>query len=228
MIEVQFWLSLNWPKNGGIVKKMTKFSVVFCLMMFAALAASGGSFSQCPPVDFDTSGCEFLITVTAVDGTGAATSFSVAASNPDLGPYDGIDDTLLGIQNSSGSTLNSITLTSGTGGLDIFNFDGDGACDGFYGATTAGPPPAVPCGAGPLDPSGYAPTGVTFSGVNASFTTGTVNFSPGIADGSSNWFSLEEALTVTTLTGGTPEPATFGLIGMGLTALYFVRRRVRT
>ena len=187
-------------------------------MVCAALAVSGAtSFPECPAVGSDTSGCELLITVTAVDGTGAATAFSVAASVPDLGPFDASDDTLIGILNSSGSTLNSIFLSGGA--VDIFGFDGDGACSGLYGT--------IPGCSTATDPSGYAPGGVTFSGINTLMTSGTVNFSPGVPNTGSQWFSMEEALTVTSFSSGTPEPATFGLIGLGLTGLYFVRRRAK-
>ncbi|MGC2661293.1 MAG: hypothetical protein WA324_25345, partial [Bryobacteraceae bacterium] len=149
------------------------------LFSYATASAASLTFSQCPAVGNDTSGCEFLITVTSVSG-GAATGFSVAVSSPDQGPYDGSDDTLVGVLNSSGSTLTSLSISSP---LDIFGFDGDGACSGLSGV--------IPGCAGFTDPSGYAPAGVTFSGVNASFTSGTVNFTAGLADGGSGWFSLE-------------------------------------
>src|SRR5438477_5738253 len=64
-------------------------------------------------------GCGVLITVTAVDGSGHATAFTVTIPNGGNGnPYDqGVDgdnsdDTLVGIQNNSGGSLTSITLTS--------------------------------------------------------------------------------------------------------------------
>jgi hypothetical protein len=103
--------------------------------------------------------------------------------------------------------------------LDIFASDGDGACSGAYGAITG-------C-AGATDPSGYAPVGVTFTGINGLQTMGTVNFSPGIAPRGSNWFSLEEALTVTSITPGTPEPGSVMLLGGGLAAVLGLSRRRR-
>lgn len=84
--------------------------------------------------------------------SGAATAFTVTTASPDQGPYDGSDDTLIGIFNSSGSTLTSIGLSSSS--ADIFGFDGDGACT------------YITC-PGATDLSSYAPAGVTFSGINA-------------------------------------------------------------
>jgi hypothetical protein len=103
---------------------------------------------------------------------------------------------------------------------DIFAFDGDGVCGG-YTSNSAGPN----CGT-PTDPSGYAPQGVTFTPANS--FSGAVNFGGGgiAAGGGSAFFSLEGPVALDlTVSSGTPEPATFGLIGLGLTGLYFVRRR---
>ncbi len=181
-------------------------------LMFSALlmgiSAHAASFSQCPAVGNDTDGCELLITVTAASG-GVATAFSVTAASPDQGPYDGSDDTLLGILNKSGSTLSSISLSGNT---DIFGFDGDGACTYI----------ACP---GSTDPNGYAPAGVTFSGINNTATSGTVDFSPGITNGGSAWFSLEEALSPSSITNASPEPSSILLLGLGLAGVATGMRR---
>jgi hypothetical protein len=186
------------------------FLVGLVALLLPATASAATSFPECPAVGNDTTGCELLITVSAVNGSGAATAFTVTASSPDLGPYDGSDDTLVGILNSSGSILKSIGLTGTT---DIFGFDGDGACT------------YITC-TGATDPSGYAPAGVTFSGINASFTSGTVNFT-GVAAAGSTWFSLEEALTPSSIGPSTPEPATFTLLGAGSLLVMFGARRRR-
>ena len=178
-------------------------------------AYAATSFPQCPAVGADASGCEFLITVTSASG-GNATAFNVAASVPDLGPYDSSDDTLVGVLNSSGATLTSVSLGSP---LDIFGFDGDGACSGGFG-TVAG------C-AGATDPSGYAPAGVSFSGINGSATSGTVNFNPGLAVGGSGWFSLEDALSASQIQSGVPEPSSIFLLGVGMSGLLAFFRRDR-
>ena len=176
----------------------------------ASIWASPISFPECPAVGNDNTGCEFLITVTS------PSTFTVTASSPDLGPYDGSDDTLVGVLNNSGSTITSISISSS---VDIFNFDGDGACSGSFGV--------IPGCAGATDPSGYAPAGVTFSGVNASFTAGTVNFTSGLAPGGSTWFSLEEALSVTQINPGVPEPSSILLLVSGLVAIGVMIRRHR-
>ena len=139
----------------------------------------------------NATGCGVVITVTAVDPNGVATAFSVTIPNGGNGnPYDGTDDTLVGIVNNSGAGLTSITLTSPNltfGGA--FAFNGDGPChfagqdcfDGQFGyegpdnffSNITGPPL---CGEDFPCP-----------------TTGTVNFveEGGLANGLSSWFALE-------------------------------------
>src|SRR5262249_43486690 len=91
-------------------------------------------FPQCPPVGADTS-CGVLLTITPG-------GFSVVASDPTQGPFDGVEDTLTGVQNNSGGPVCSIALSSTT---DIFGFDDDGICAGYS------PGPAG-C---PFGPTGY-------------------------------------------------------------------------
>lgn len=160
----------------------------------------------------DNEGCNVLITFNS-DG-------SISTTNPNAsGAYDtGGDDNEIGIINNTSAPITSVFLSSGS--QDIFGFDLDGICGG-YTFDGAGPN----CGT-PTDPSGYAPQGVTFSPVDN--FSGTVNFTGGgVPAGGSAFFSLEGPVALDlTVNSGTPEPATFGLIGIGLTGLYFVRRRV--
>jgi len=67
----------------------------------------------------------------------------------------------------------------------------------------------------------YASAGVTFvhSGVIVGEPAG---FLP---PGASTWFDLLGAITASQITLLTPEPASLVLIGTGLSALYFKRRR---
>jgi hypothetical protein len=83
----------------------------------APSSASAALYPQCPPVYKDT-GCGFLITVT---NGGVET----VAEDPSQGPYEGSDDSLIGVQNDSSSPLSSIHLSAEN---ELFGFDGDGIC----------------------------------------------------------------------------------------------------
>jgi uncharacterized repeat protein (TIGR01451 family) len=158
-------------------------------------------------------GCGALITVTAVDGNGNAIAFTVTIPNNGNGPgngnpYDGDDDTLVGIINSSGGTLTSITLNStDTSFGGIFGFDQDGPCG--YGGLN------VNCFNGAearVDPGDYQgpnntftiPAGTSCASFGTCYTTGTVNFISAIPVGGSTWFALEglpQSVTEVTQTG---------------------------
>lgn len=138
-------------------------------------------FTECPPVGEDTS-CGILIQVTNTSNN--------IIGDPSQGPYDGSDDTLIGLLNSSSDTISSVQLSSDT---DLFGFDGDGLC-------TELPAPAG-C---PFGPTGYEGAGTSFTDITPDQTGGVVNFSPGIAPGQSAYFSLEEPLTATTISAGGP------------------------
>jgi RHS repeat-associated protein len=143
--------------------------------------SSLSSFSQCPPDGQDTS-CGVLVTVS--DG---GTTVATDSTQP---PLDGIEDTLIGVQNSSSSTIGSLQLSSNT---DLFGFDGDGLC-------TVSPRPSG-C---PFGSTGYEGPGTSFSNINPSSTGGVVNFTNGLAPGASAYFSLEEALTGAMIVTGGP------------------------
>jgi hypothetical protein len=198
----------------------------FSLATLAMLVAGSGALwaantTPCPAVGSDTNGCEFVITVTAVNSSGAATAFSVALNAPDQGPYDAVEDTLVGVINSSGSVLKSLTLPNTLG---QFSFDGDGACTGTYSPG----PTAAQCLGGVFtstDPNDYLSVSATsVSAVTAS--TGTVNFN-NIAAGGTAWFDLEGQLTASQLGGSsTPAPSSLVLLLIGFAALamfYFAR-----
>ncbi|MFC1431561.1 IPT/TIG domain-containing protein [Streptacidiphilus sp. N1-3] len=154
----------------------------------AAQAAFSPPFTQCPAVGYDTS-CGILVNVTS--------SRAEILADPAQQPYDGSDDTLIGVVNSTDRPIGSLSLSSSQ---DIFGFDGDGICSGFS-------PGPVGC---PFGPTGYEGPGTSFSGINADATGGTVTFTGGLAPGASAYFSLEEALDPTTTFDAGPTAAEQG------------------
>jgi len=146
-------------------------------------------FTQCPPIGMSAS-CGVLI-----EFTDTGTNIFV---DPTVPPYDGVEDTLVGVLNDSSAPVPNVTL-AGTGvtGVPIFSLDGDGLCAGFTGS-----PPGCPFG-----PTGYEGPGTSFSGISPDMTTGTVNFTPSLAPGASAYFSLEDKLSGTSFTTPTPIPS---------------------
>ena len=149
----------------------------------AMAAPPSAPFTQCPAVGLDTS-CGVLI---VVNPGGSLTILS----DPTQPPYDGVEDTLIGVLNNSGGPITSISL-SGTSGA--FGFDGDGLC-------TASPHPAgcpfATTGSGP----DYAGPGTGFANIANGGNDGDVTFSPALASGASTYFSLEGPASA--VTGGT-------------------------
>lgn len=135
-------------------------------------------------------GCGVIITIPP---SGPATITVPAGTG---NPYDGDEDTLVGIVNNSGAPISSITLTSTA---NIFAFDGDGPCDyaqfisPALGSTAdcLNYPAGVPNNTNPgADPYDYQGPDNTFSNY-ASLTSGTVNFVTPLPNGGSTWFALE-------------------------------------
>src|SRR5262249_50899449 len=132
-------------------------------------------FTQCPPVGVDTS-CAVLIVINP-DNT------VTILTDPSQGPFDGDDDSLVGVQNNGTVTLTSLNLSSTT--KDAFGFDGDGLC-----TVSPGPPGCPLPGA-----TGYEGPNITFSNISAIKHSGTVNFVGGLLPGHSAYFALEEELS---------------------------------
>ncbi len=141
-----------------------------------------------------TTWCNIIVTI---DNTGHA---SVAVVNTN--PYDGVEDTYVGVINNDTGPLTSLGLT----GSNIFAFDGDGI--DTFGITGNG-----------SDSTGYGGADAFFNITNAS--NGIVNFlNGGIAgNGGTGYFSLEEPPSVgsvgVTSVNPVPEPSTFMLLGTG-------------
>ena len=173
-------------ENKTMKNKIPTLALAIAVVIGFALSgtsAKAQGYSQAPPVNLNT-GAEFLITWNG-------TTFSISAPSGE-GPYDGIEDTLFGVQNDSSLPLFSLFLS----GANIFGFDGDGISlyNGFGG------PPGSP---GPTGYEGWTsdsstwgtgtPEAVFFTGISALFDSGTVNFGLlGISPGGSAYFALEE------------------------------------
>ena len=139
------------------------------LMLSTGLATA----QVCPSVGQDT-GCGTIITIT---DTGATVS---STGQP---PYDGIEDTLVGVVNNSSQPVRTLGLRSA---LSIFDFDGDGIVT--YG---------IPGNS--FDSTGYGGPNAYFTNISGDLKTGTINFIvPIAARGGTAYFSLEEAISSAT------------------------------
>ena len=180
-------------------------------------------FPQCPPVGVN-SGCQFLISVT--------NNGNLVSADPNQGPYENSDDSLIGVVNNSSSAISHMPLS--VPGSDLFGFEGDGICNPGGGPAAPGcaDPGGGTCGSGGTSgicsfprpagqPANYtepgAPTGNTqngyegpttwYSNVSVDTSAGTVNFSPALQPGQSTYFSLEEPPTSSTIgVGSSPTP----------------------
>jgi hypothetical protein len=184
--------------------------------VLCALAAPASA--QCPAAGATPAGCNWIITVNPGLGitvtTGSATpdvmiDSATHPSNP--------DDVMVGIINSSGVSLASLTLMGST---TMFGFDGDGACSNYS-------PVASPAACTGFT-NEYFPAGITDSLVNGGQTSGQINFTGNLANGAQTWISLENFGTVTGHGNApqvTPEPGTLGLVGSSLLGLAGILRR---
>jgi glucosylceramidase len=148
-------------------------------------------FDECPAIGVDQS-CAFLL-----DATNAAVT---VLQDSGQGPFDGADDTLVGVLNQSSSPIDLINLSSTT--QNIFGFDGDEICSGDYGtwspalvtSAVSGDTGSAGCPYGG-DATTAAGPDTSFSNISSDQLSGTVTFPQALAPGESTYFSLEAALT---------------------------------
>jgi hypothetical protein len=149
----------------------------------AAASTPAPPFTQCPAIAASP-GCEILLVVNpdntvSVDG------------DPSVGPFDGSDDTLVGIVNDSATAVKAVTVSGPGSGLSLF--DGDGICSGDYGTWNG----SSGC---PYGPTGYEGPGTSFVTSPSLPDSAEVDFAGGLGPGKSAYFSLEGALTTAELT----------------------------
>ncbi len=152
-----------------------------------ASSAPTPPFNQCPAIGAAPS-CDILLVVNPDQ------SISVLGDSS-VGPYDGGDDTLVGIVNNSSAVIAAITVSGSGSGLA--GFDGDGICTYAFTGDSYCTSQQV---AG-TDPGDYAGPGTSFTLDPNSLDDVEVDFAGnGLATGSSTYFSLEGALTAAVVT----------------------------
>lgn len=168
------------------VRAVVLTAAVLGVGAFAASSASAAMFQQCPPVG-NNQGCSQLIVV----NHNGSVVVQVDPAAPASG-YDGVEDTLVGLQNNSSRSISSINLASPS--ASIFSFDQDGLCDPpDWPSAPAVTPPNCP-GTQGFGPTGYEGPNNTFTNISSNFQTGTVNFTSPVPPGGSAYWGLEEAL----------------------------------
>ena len=146
--------------------------------------------------DAGATGCNVVITINA--------DRSTTVSIKDSTPYEASEDVLIGVVNSSSSSVPAITLT----GSGIFGLEGDGMCT----FTFVGSGYCTTQQKAGTDPEDYYGPDTTYSITNAN--TGTVNFTTPIAPSGSTYFSLEGVPSVSlTVTVAPPSSSSTSPVG---------------
>lgn len=194
-------------------------ALAFVAVPAHATVVSGGN--SCPQAGSSSVGAAYTSSV-ATSGTcnivitfNADGSIGTAIANPN--PYDGSDDQLVGVVNNTSHSITSFSISGpDTGNGGPFGFDGDGICN--YTPFVSN---SQTCN------GAYLGGASSFSGINGTNTSGTVNFAGIAAGGGTSYFSLEEPASLNLRVGSTPEPGTLMLFGSGLLGLAgFVRRKL--
>ncbi len=201
--SAEYFVSATYNGETGVYNSTTKGNYVSTGSGSTSGWTTSVPFNECPTVGYNTS-CGILIVLNA---SGTATILANSAE----GPYDDDDDTLVGILNDTGNAVPSVELSSTS--ENIFGFDADGACSdntsdpegAEFGPTwkvgnTSVPYAATGCAYGSY---GYEGPNVSFSGIATNDDSGTVNFTDGgLANGGSQWFTLENSLSAASFTVG--------------------------
>jgi len=161
----------------ALYMKRVMFAALSCtlLLLFSA-PAMAQDICQGAGAPFP---CGVTITITGTSGNLIATFGGSGI------PYDGDEDQMVGIQNSSGVPVGAIILSAPPVDSNppytsnLFAFDGDGACT-----------ISRQCNYGP---TGYEGPDNSFVGMSPDLTTGKVLFTVPLATGGTTWFSLENA-----------------------------------
>jgi cutinase len=189
----------KWPCRMLCIGAATAVTLLGAVTGTAAASSPvTAPFTECPAIGAAPS-CEILLDVNA------NRSIQVLGDSS-VGPYDGSDDTLVGVVNNSSSAVQAITVSGPSSGLA--GFDGDGICTYATGGITGGSGPGFNgdsyCDAQQLsgtDPEDYEGPDNTFTLDPKSLDDVEVDFNgKGLAPGQYTYFSLEGSLTAAAIT----------------------------
>jgi Peptidase A4 family len=192
-------IPIKWRRSTLCITATVALMLLACSAGAAVAASNPVSppFTECPAIGASPS-CEILLIVNQNN------TISVVGDST-VGPYDGGDDTLIGIVNKSSFPVPAITVSGP--GSDLAGFDGDGICTyatGGIDGSTAGFTGDNYCDAQQLagtDPEDYAGPDNTYTLDPKSQDDVEVDFNgKGLAAGGSTYFSLEGALTAAVIT----------------------------
>ena len=99
-----------------------RISIRYALAALVIGVAPSIAYGQCPAFGADTT-CGAIITIVQTGNAPCPPTGCATVTFTGQGPYDGSDDTLVGVVNNSNLPVSSIQLASNNG---AFGFDGDG------------------------------------------------------------------------------------------------------